>query len=432
MLLLEFSNLSFSDTGSIWHAAGSLYTAASKRIDLQYGSGHNLAERVVCMKIMVRFVKKVLALAILPLLLASPAFFIEAAAQEAPSVSAQYAAVIHMDSGEVLFEKNGSEQHAMASTTKIMTALLTLEEAGIENREVTITREMVLVEGSSMGLREGDRLTLHDLAVGMLTVSGNDAANSAAIAISGSAETFVKRMNQRAGELGMTNTHFDTPSGLDGETHYSTALDMAKLGAAAMSNPNFAAIAGSRSMQVTFLSPEKTVTYQNHNRLLKLYEGCTGVKTGFTKKAGRCLVSSAEKDGVRLVAVTLNAPDDWNDHAALLDYGFSRMTTLTFDESGFSCRVPVAGQGEITVRGGEEPVTAALPVTQEGAVRRVVMLPRFLYAPVEKGQQVGCVQYILKGETVAELPLLADENVILPERNPSWWERVLAFFGLTG
>ena len=350
--------------------------------------------------------------------------------KEAPSVSAECAAVIHMDSGEVLFEKNGDRQHAMASTTKIMTALLTLEQAG--NPEVEITREMVMVEGTSMGLREGDRLHLHDLAVGMLTVSGNDAANSAAIAIDGSTRKFVERMNSRAQELGLQNTHFDTPSGLDGETHYSTALDMAKLGAAAMSNPDFAAIAGSRSMQVTFLSPEKTVTYQNHNKLLKLYEGCTGVKTGFTKKAGRCLVSSAQKDGVRLVAVTLNAPDDWNDHAALLDYGFSRMTTLTFDESGFSCRVPVAGQGEITVRGGEEPVTAALPVTQEGAVRRVVMLPRFLYAPVEKGQQVGCVQYILKGETVAELPLLADENAILPERNPSWWERVLAFFGLTG
>ena len=250
----------------------------------------------------------------------------------------------------------------MASTTKIMTALLTLEEAAIENRQVKITREMVMVEGSSMGLREGDVLTLRDLAVGMLTVSGNDAANSAAIAVAGSREAFVETMNQRAQALGMTDTHFDTPSGLDGDTHYSTALDMAKLGAAAMSNPEFAAIAGSKSMKVNFLSPEKTVAYQNHNKLLSLYEGCTGVKTGFTKKAGRCLVSSAEKDGVRLVAVTLDAPDDWNDHAALLDYGFSKMTSLTFDESGYSCLLPVAGAGEITVCGSSEPVTAALPV----------------------------------------------------------------------
>lgn len=394
------------------------------------------------MKKMVFAVKKTLALAVLPLALALPAFFAPVFAAEAPqeastntegpSVSAQCAAVIHMDTGEVLFVKNGDERRAMASTTKIMTALLTLEEAAVENREVEITREMVLVEGSSMGLREGDRLTLRDLAVGMLTVSGNDAANSAAIAISGSREAFVERMNQRAQELGLENTHFETPSGLDGETHYSTALDMAKLAAAAMQNPDFAAIAGSKTAKVTFLSPEKTVTYQNHNKLLSLYEGCTGVKTGYTKKAGRCLVSAAERDGVRLVAVTLNAPDDWNDHAALLDYGFSKMTTLTFDESNYSCKVPVAGVGEITACGSSEAVTAALPVSQQGAVRRVVELERFLYAPIKKGEQVGTVRYLLGERTIAELPLLAAENASLPQRNPSWWERVLAFFGLAG
>lgn len=394
------------------------------------------------MKKMIFAVKKTLALAVLPLALALPAFFAPVFAAEAPqevssntegpSVSAQCAAVIHMDTGEVLFVKNGEERRAMASTTKIMTALLTLEEAAVQNREVEITREMVLVEGSSMGLREGDRLTLRDLAVGMLTVSGNDAANSAAIAISGSREAFVERMNQRAQELGLENTHFETPSGLDGETHYSTALDMAKLAAAAMQNPDFAAIAGSKTAKVTFLSPEKTVTYQNHNKLLSLYEGCTGVKTGYTKKAGRCLVSAAERDGVRLVAVTLNAPDDWNDHAALLDYGFSKMTTLTFDESNYSCKVPVAGVGEITVCGSSEAVTAAVPVSQQGAVRRVVELERFLYAPIKKGEQVGRVRYRLGERTIAELPLLAAENASLPQRKPSWWERVLAFFGLAG
>ena len=395
------------------------------------------------MKKIVFAVKKTLALAVLPLALVLPAFFAPVSAAEvsteieasvntaSPSVSAQCAAVIHMDTGEVLFAKNGEERRAMASTTKIMTALLTLEEAAIENREVEITREMVLVEGSSMGLREGDRLTLRDLAVGMLTVSGNDAANSAAIAISGSREAFVERMNQRAQELGLENTHFETPSGLDGETHYSTALDMAKLGAAAMQNPDFADIAGSKTAKVTFLSPEKTVTYQNHNKLLSLYEGSTGVKTGFTKKAGRCLVSAAERDGVRLVAVTLNAPDDWNDHAALLDYGFSQMTTLTFDEGNYTCKVPVAGAGEITVCGGTEAVTVAVPVSQQGAVRRVVELARFLYAPISAGEQVGCVRYVLGEEVVAQVPLLAAEGASVPERNPSWWERVLAFFGLT-
>lgn len=384
------------------------------------------------MKKTFKIAKKLPVSLLLSVMLVLPAFFAPVSAQEAPSVSARCAAVIHLDTGEVLFEKNGSEKRAMASTTKIMTALLTLEEAAIENRQVKITREMVMVEGSSMGLREGDVLTLRDLAVGMLTVSGNDAANSAAIAVAGSREAFVESMNQRAQALGMTDTHFDTPSGLDGDTHYSTALDMAKLGAAAMSNPEFAAIAGSKSMKVNFPSPEKTVAYQNHNKLLSLYEGCTGVKTGFTKKAGRCLVSSAEKDGVRLVAVTLDAPDDWNDHAALLDYGFSKMTYLTFDESGYSCLLPVAGAGEITVCGSSEPVTAALPVSQEGAVQRKVLLPRFLYAPVKKGEQVGRVQYCLGEKIVAEIPLFAAETAVLPQRKPSWWQSVLAFFGLTG
>ena len=256
----------------------------------------------------IRCLQRVLAPLLAVIAGAVPAFFMpvpSVSAAELPQVSAQSAVVLHMDSGEILYEKNAREQRAMASTTKIMTALLTLEAAALENPEVEITQEMVLVEGSSMGLRAGDRLTLRDLAAGMLLASGNDAANAAAIAVGGSVEKFVARMNQRAGELDLSDTHFETPSGLDGENHYSTALDMAKLGIAAMSNPDFAEIAGSQSMQVRFLSPEKTVTYQNHNKLLGRYEGCTGVKTGFTKKAGRCLVSAAERDGVRLVAVTL-------------------------------------------------------------------------------------------------------------------------------
>ena len=382
----------------------------------------------------IRCLQRVLAPLLAVIAGAVPAFFMPVpavSAAELPQVSAQSAVVLHMDSGEILYEKNAREQRAMASTTKIMTALLTLEAAALENPEVEITQEMVLVEGSSMGLRAGDRLTLRDLAAGMLLASGNDAANAAAIAVGGSVEKFVARMNQRAGELGLSDTHFETPSGLDGETHYSTALDMAKLGSAAMSNPDFAEIAGSQSMQVRFLSPEKTVTYQNHNKLLSRYEDCTGVKTGFTKKAGRCLVSAAERDGVRLVAVTLHAPDDWNDHERLLDYGFSQMTTLTFDDSGYTCRTPVAGVGEIDVIGGTEPQTAAVPVAQQGAVQRIVELPRFLYAPVRKGEQVGRVRYCLAGKTVAEVPLLAAEGAFLPEKQ-SWWESLLAFFSGSG
>ena len=252
---------------------------------------------------------------------AAPAAF----AEGGPQVSAQAAIVIHADSGKVLYEKNADEQRSMASTTKIMTALIALETAAADDPVVTITDEMVRVEGSSMGLQPGDQLTLKSLAAGMLIVSGNDAANSAAIAISGSTEAFAEKMNQRAQELGMEHTHFVTPSGLDDDAHYSTARDMATLAAAAMKNPDFAAIVGQKAMNISFITPDQTRRYTNHNKLLNLYEGCTGVKTGFTKKSGRCLVSAAERDGIRLIAVTLNAPDDWNDHMALLNDGFSKL-----------------------------------------------------------------------------------------------------------
>ena len=203
---------------------------------------------------------------------AAPAAF----AEGGPQVSAQAAIVIHADSGKVLYEKNADEQRSMASTTKIMTALIALETAATDDPVVTFTDEMVRVEGSSMGLQPGDQLTLKSLAAGMLIVSGNDAANSAAIAISGSTEAFAEKMNQRAQELGMEHTHFVTPSGLDDDAHYSTARDMATLAAAAMKNPDFAAIVGQKAMNISFITQDQTRRYTNHNKLLNLYEGCTG------------------------------------------------------------------------------------------------------------------------------------------------------------
>lgn len=347
---------------------------------------------------------------------------------EEPEVSAQSAVVYCVNTGQVLYSKNGEERLAMASTTKIMTALLTLEEAQRSDREVTVTEEMVAVEGSSMGLKAGDRLTLSALAAGMLTVSGNDAANAAAIAIGGSVEQFAQRMNYRAGQLGMENTHFVTPSGLDDDAHYSTALDMAKLGASAIQNEQFRSLCSQTSVEVTFLEPQKTVTLQNHNRLLQRYPGCIGIKTGFTQKAGRCLVSAAEREGVTLVAVTLNAPDDWNDHEALLDYGFSKVERLTLPD--------LPERFSLTVVGGEAeqvpvipvPLTE-LPLIEAGqTVTAEIQLPRFLYAPVEKGDVVGKAVYWAGGKPVAEAPLVADGTVMAKEREASFWQTALRWF----
>ncbi len=332
-----------------------------------------------------------------------------ASAVEAPSVSAQAAVLYDPLSGAVLYEKNGGEVLPMASTTKIMTALLAFE-SGQMDAVVEVTPEMVAVEGSSMGLAAGDRLTLGSIARGMMMASGNDGANAIALFLGGSAEGFASLMNARAAEIGMENTRFVTPSGLDAEGHGTTAYDMALLGAEAMRCADFAETVGAVSKTVEFLSPEKTVRYDNHNRLLQLYSDCTGVKTGFTKKAGRCLVSSAERGGAQLICVTLNAPDDWNDHIALFEYGFSQLETRAITPDGTLYAVPVVGGAASSVVcrvAGEASAT----LYRDAALTASVSLPRFVYAPLEAGAQVGCVTYSVNGSVVAELPIVAAADV---------------------
>ncbi len=243
---------------------------------------------------------------------------------QASTVSASAAIVICGNTGEVVFEKNADCRLAMASTTKIMTALL-LCEAGDPETVVHVTKEMATVEGSSMGLLPGDTVTYRALLYGMLLASGNDAANTTAIALAGSVENFVVKMNEKAAALKLANTHFDTPSGLDGESHYTTARDLANLTRYAMQNELFAAGAGTYSETLYYGNPPYRRTLKNHNRLLKEYDGSVGVKTGFTKKAGRCLVSAAKRDGKYVICVTLNDPNDWQDHKKLCDYAFEQL-----------------------------------------------------------------------------------------------------------
>ena len=332
-----------------------------------------------------------------------------ASAAEAPSVSAQAAVLYDPLSGAVLYEKNGSEVLPMASTTKIMTALLAFE-SGQADAVVEVTAEMVAVEGSSMGLAAGDRLTLGSIARGMMMASGNDGANAIALFLGGSAEGFASLMNARAAEIGMESTRFVTPSGLDAEGHGTTAYDMALLGAEAMRCADFAETVGAVSQTVEFLSPEKTVRYDNHNRLLQLYSDCTGIKTGFTKKAGRCLVSSAERGGAQLICVTLNAPDDWNDHIALFEYGFSQLETRAITPDGTLYAVPVVGGAASSVVCRAEGKASAT-LYRDAALTASVSLPRFVYAPLEAGAQVGCVTYSVNGSVVAELPIVAAADV---------------------
>ena len=348
-----------------------------------------------------------------------------------PEVSAQSAVVLTADTGTVLFEKDGHTPRPVASTTKIMTALLALEAAQEQGDPlVDITQEMVAVEGSSMGLQAGDSISLTGLAAGMLLASGNDAANAAALYLDGSLESFAARMNQRAAALGMEDTHFVTPSGLDGEDaqglgHLSTTYDMALLARAALEDQAFRQLCSSPSLAVEFAEPVKRVTYTNHNKLLTQYQGCVGVKTGFTKEAGRCLVSAAERDGALLIAVTLNAPNDWQDHTALLDYGFSQVEPYQLAGGDVRLTVPVVGSPEEAVslrgsNGGE----VTLPLGQGAQVERVVRVPKFLYAPVEAGEQVGEICWYLEGQLLGSAPLIAAGAAPLQEKAPSLWERL--------
>ena len=348
-----------------------------------------------------------------------------------PEVSAQSAVVLTADTGTVLFEKDGHTPRPVASTTKIMTALLALEAAQEQGDPlVDITQEMVAVEGSSMGLQAGDSISLTGLAAGMLLASGNDAANAAALYLDGSLESFAARMNQRAAALGMEDTHFVTPSGLDGEDaqglgHLSTAYDMALLARAALEDQAFRQLCSSPSLAVEFAEPVKRVTYTNHNKLLTQYQGCVGVKTGFTKEAGRCLVSAAERDGALLIAVTLNAPNDWEDHAALLDYGFTQVEPYPLAGGDVRLTVPVVGSPvEAVSLRGSNGGEVTLPLGQGAQVERVVHAPKFLYAPVEAGEQVGEICWYLEGQLLGSAPLTAAGAAPLQEKAPSLWERL--------
>lgn len=348
-----------------------------------------------------------------------------------PEVSAQSAVVLTADTGTVLFEKDGHTPRPVASTTKIMTALLALEAAQERGDPlVDITQEMVAVEGSSMGLQAGDSISLTGLAAGMLLASGNDAANAAALYLDGSLESFAARMNQRAAALGMEDTHFVTPSGLDGEDaqglgHLSTAYDMALLARAALEDQAFRQLCSSPSLAVEFAEPVKRVTYTNHNKLLTQYQGCVGVKTGFTKEAGRCLVSAAERDGALLIAVTLNAPNDWEDHTALLDYGFSQVEPYQLAGGDVRLTVPVVGSPvEVMSLRGSNGGEVTLPLGQGAQVERVVRVPKFLYAPVEAGEQVGEICWYLEGQLLGSAPLTAAGAAPLQEKAPSLWERL--------
>ena len=342
--------------------------------------------------------KKCMAFALIFVLLLCP---IKA---NAVSVSSKAAALINGDTGEVIYTKNATDKLSMASTTKIMTGLLLCEYGNFE-REITVTPEMLRVEGSSMGLLAGDRVTLHDLLYGLMLASGNDAANVIAFTLGGSIDGFVKQMNDKAKELGLKNTSFATPSGLDDQNHYTTALELALLTRYAMQNEEFAKAVATQKATLSYGNPPYKRTLTNHNKLLKMYDGALGVKTGFTKKSGRCLVSAAKRDGKFVIAVTLNAPNDWQDHKEMLDYGFSKIKQTNYIPPASSYNLPVINGQSEALSVDIEPFTVNSLETDD--ISCDIYLPKFLYAPIEKDEVIGKAVYKQGDRVLAEKPLLS-------------------------
>ena len=345
---------------------------------------------------------------------------IPAAAEQMPDISAASAIVISADTGEVLFERSADKKLPMASTTKIMTTMLAIEHGQLDE-QFTVNPQAVKTEGSSMGLRENDKVTLRALCYGMMLPSGNDAANCTAVRISGSIDGFVSLMNRRAKELGLENTHFVTPSGLDDYTdeHYAPAEEMAKLTRYAMRNKTFAEICGTKSIKLCFGDPPYGRWLSNTNRLLKNCHGVIGVKTGFTDKAGRCLVSCCERNGSRLICVTLNDKNDWQDHSALYDRCFSLVSEQELCAGGGRFELNVVGSDKQSVKCSSEPVKVTLLKGSAKRVTSVVKLPGFVYAPTESGTQVGTVEYWYGGEMIAQSPIVTLESAQYCEKQSS-------------
>ena len=342
-----------------------------------------------------------------------------------PSVSASSAVLIDADTLEVLYQKDAHKVRSMASTTKIMTALLAVE-SGKLNENVTV-KEKIYIEGTAVGFEKGDKLTLEALCYGMLLESGNDAAVLTANYLAGSEEKFSILMNKKADEIGLSNTNFVTASGLDDENHYTTAYDMALLGAYAVKIEKFREICSAKTYRAEFIDSDKIRTFSNHNRLLKTCDGVFGIKTGFTKKSGRCLVTACERDGKTLVAVTLNAPDDWNDHSKLYDYGYS-----LYERKSTEFDLPE----KISVYGSEISETSIkclndknILIRKDSTLTFKVQLAKYIYAPIKIYDCIGKVTVYSNGYIVDEYPIYATKKANLiknsTDKKPGFFTRLV-------
>lgn len=328
---------------------------------------------------------------------------------EAISVSAECACVIDAATGRVIYDKNMNKQHTMASTTKIMTALVALENSK-PDQIVTVSKNAAGKEGTSLYLKAGQKATMEDLLYGLMLQSGNDAAVAIAEGVSGSVVEFAKLMNKKAHQIGALNSSFKNPNGLDEEGHFTTAYDLAMISREAIKNAKFCEIVSTKSKLIL----DGTQTVSNHNKMLRMYDGCTGIKTGFTKKSGRCLVTSADRNGVKVIAVTLNAPNDWNDHRVMLDFAFENTASFTVIAAGMTVNtVPVISGTSKSVE-----LTAAedfrITENKNDKFKNITVkcnIPESVSAPVTEGEVIGDLTVYYCGNPQKTINLIASAGV---------------------
>ena len=320
------------------------------------------------------------------------------------ALSAKSAILIDAQTGRVLYEKDADRRSLIASTTKIMTALVVCEQCNVLDR-MEIPQQAVGIEGSSMYLQTGEILTIQELLYGMMLHSGNDAATALAIYCGGTMEGFVQLMNDKARALGMTNSHFENPHGLDSPQHYSTARDLAVLAAYAMENPVFAKTVSAKNVTVG------NRYLKNHNKLLWLLEGADGVKTGYTKAAGRILVSSVCRNGRRLIAVTINAPNDWQDHKSLYESGFADFAVHDLVRPGqlLGMAEVFGGEADRVELLADEAFSYALRSCEQVHIQLPVS--GFVYAPIAAGDFAGYAYVLVDDKPVGKVALTYGRSV---------------------
>ncbi|MCI8331944.1 MAG: D-alanyl-D-alanine carboxypeptidase [Clostridiales bacterium] len=326
--------------------------------------------------------------------------------------SAACAIAVETSEFDIYYDEAADTKHEIASLTKMMTVVVALENGGDLNRVVTVADEAIGTEGTSIYLKPGEQMTVNDLIWAVLLNSANDASVALAVAVGGSVEEFVSMMNAKAYALCMNTTHYVNPNGLPAEDHYSSAKDLAILACYALSVEGFKEISSSYTHSIPYDGVANGRQLVNHNKLVKQYDGCIGMKTGFTKSAGRCLVTAAERDGVTLVCVTLDDGDDWNDHKSLLNIGFDtyeRVTLSVQNEQGRG--VPVAGEERFVLCANQDDVSAVLRKDRSDIIKSL-NVPNFLYGPVALHDKIGTVTYQYNGRIIGE------DSIVVIETDP--------------